>query len=174
MAKSKADPNQVIIDGLTLPVTKGFWKSVLRPLNQKQFSSAELVARVRGLELASEHRQLTASEEDEKDRLVKVWVVGNANRLLFGRPLSDFGFEYADQVHVRHQRLHCGCQLTTIFDHHKADAEEDHVHHPHVPRRTCPAHPHGGDFKAHAEQALADHDARQAQIEKELAEAPAD
>jgi hypothetical protein len=76
---------------------------------------------------------------------------------LQGRPLSDFGFEGADQAHGQSEGFACGCTLHRIIDHNRR-FESNVEHHPHYPMAVCTKHASLlPDFKAHYAQVVSDH-----------------
>jgi hypothetical protein len=83
---------------------------------------------------------LTKEEHDYLQAACKHFNVRTAVDFLGGRPLSDFGFEGADQVHMNTLTAPCGCKLVYVFDHHKAQAGEPDKVHPHHPISVCAAH----------------------------------
>lgn len=141
---------KITIDGVVLPITDAFSRDVVAPLRKRDFRMGEIENQVKALERQSNLRALTGEEEGTKDRLVKIWNVGNSVRLCAGRPLSDFRFEGADQLHHNHETHECGCKLHFVFDHYLAAADKDFAHHPHHIVRSCADHAHlAKDFRAH-------------------------
>jgi hypothetical protein len=162
---------QITIDGVKHSIQDRFHRDHLAQLRRRDFRMEAVRNEIVQLEQASNRRQLSDEEEARKDALVKVWNIGNANAMLQGRPLSDFGFTTSCQVHVQRHGLHCGCVLQTVFDHHLGNAGKPHDHHAHHPWRTCGRHRGINDFREHRRAALRDHEVTQQKIEEEAAAA---
>ena len=98
--------------------------------------------------------ELRALTDDERARLRAYNLhhnLRNAIVFLQGRPISDFGMIYYDQVHGQRATYECGCQLHAVFDHYIAQAGNeaptrvysgttDLILHPHYSRHVCAAH----------------------------------
>lgn len=113
----------------------------------------DVLAEMLALLAVSELRALT---DDEQARLRAYNLhhnLRNAIVFLQGRPISDFGMIYHDQVHGQRATYECGCQLHSVFDHYIAQAGNeaptriysgttDLILHPHYPRHVCKDHRH--------------------------------
>jgi hypothetical protein len=92
----------------------------------------------------SEHALLRAANNH--------YDVRTAIDYLAGRPLSDFGFEHADQVHGNLWHAGCGCKLHRVFDHNRRfeDWSQSNARqiHPHYAHTVCEVHaPYADDLE---------------------------
>ena len=98
---------------------------------------------------------LTMAEWKRLRAIDAVVNVHRGVRFLQGRPLSDFGFEHADQIKGKRSAIACGCTLHMVVDHYRV-GETGATEHPHYPQMRCEKHAGEGDFRAHFEAALRD------------------
>lgn len=101
---------------------------------------------------------LTYEDAAYLDALTDVQNMHRAVTWMGDTPLTNFGFEGADQIHGNHHHKSCGCVLRVVFDHHVRHLPDKLTVMAHTPLMTCDNHPWkpGEDHVAHFEKVTAD------------------